>query len=434
MASLISYDGGLRRIEFTMTPNGPRRVIRLGRKSMKNAKGTLARVEAIIADKLTNRPHDAELSQWIAGVDETLLVRLRAAGLADGVGVTQTTLGEFLDRVFDTLNVKPSTRQFYEHTKRNLLDYFTAGRRLGDITEADADAWRSWLVEHEGLGSATVARRVVAARTIWRKAIRWKLVAGNPFEGIRGGSQQNESRKQFITREMIQRVIDSAPDAEWRLMIGLARFGGLRCPSETLLLRWEDVDWERGTLQVHSPKTEHHEGHAVRVVPMFPELRPLLLDAFEAAPEGAEYAITRYRDATQNVGTHFRRIIKRAGVKPWPRLWQNLRASRESELMRDYDLSTACAWIGNSPAVAARHYAMSVDRDADFRKAIGLDEAQQKAQQKAQQSASASDRQGEPVNPADGAKPLENRTVDNACQSVVSPDNTREWAILDLNQ
>ena len=62
----------------------------------------------------------------------------------------------------------------------------------------------------------------------------------------------------------------------------------------------------------------------------------------------------------------------------WPKLWHNLRASRETELMREYDLATVCKWIGNSPAVAAKHYAMSVDLNADFAKAVGpVSEAQQ---------------------------------------------------------
>ena len=138
-------------------------------------------------------------------------------------------------------------------------------------------------------------------------------------------------------------------------MVGLARFGGLRTPSETLLLTWADIDWDRGTIRVQSPKTAHHDGHAVRTVPLFAELRPLLMDAFEAADDGAEHVITRYRDAKQNLGMQLSRIVRRAGLEPWPRQWQNLRASRESELMREYDLSTVCRWIGNSPAVAAKH-------------------------------------------------------------------------------
>ena len=172
-----------------------------------------------------------------------------------------------------------------------------------------------------------MARRVVAARTLWRKAIRWKLTHINPFAGIRGGSQLNEARKQFINADTIQAVIDACPDAEWRLLIGLSRWGGLRCPSEHLALTWDDVDWAEGTLRVRSSKTAHHDGHAVRVVPMFPELRSLLMDAFDAAPEGAKYVITRYRDPGANLRTQFKRIIKRAGFEPWPRLWQNLRAT-----------------------------------------------------------------------------------------------------------
>jgi hypothetical protein len=37
--------------------------------------------------------------------------------------------------------------------------------------------------------------------------------------------------------------------------------------------------------------------------------------------------------------------------------------------MREYDLATLCKWIGNSPAVAAKHYAMCVDLNADFQRA-----------------------------------------------------------------
>ena len=72
---------------------------------------------------------------------------------------------------------------------------------------------------------------------------------------------------------------------------------------------------------------------------------------------------------------------------------ENLRASRESELMRTHDLSTVCRWIGNSSEVAAKHYAMSMDRDADFEKATALandpDGKLREALEKAQHSSSA---------------------------------------------
>ena len=82
---------------------------------------------------------------------------------------------------------------------------------------------------------------------MWRKALRWNLAGRNPFDGIRAGHQSNESRKRFISREIIDRIIEKAPSTEWKAIIALSRYGGLRCPSEHLLLTWPDVDWDTST-------------------------------------------------------------------------------------------------------------------------------------------------------------------------------------------
>ena len=95
-------------------------------------------------------------------------------------------------------------------------------------------------------------------------------------------------------------------------------------------------------------------------MPLFPELRRYLLNLFTETPDGTEYVISKCRGGALNLRTQFERIIERVGETPWPRLFHNLRASRESELMREYDLATVCKWVGNSPAVAAKHYATSV--------------------------------------------------------------------------
>jgi ribosomal protein S18 acetylase RimI-like enzyme len=55
-----------------------------------------------------------------------------------------------------------------------------------------------------------------------------------------------------------------------------ARYGGLRCPSEVLSLRIQDVDLAGGRITVTSPKTEHYRGKGSRVIPLFPELEPFL--------------------------------------------------------------------------------------------------------------------------------------------------------------
>ena len=78
-------------------------------------------------------------------------------------------------------------------------------------------------------------------------------------------------------------------------LFALRRYGGLRCPSEVLLLRWVDVDWEGSRMLIRSPKTEHHDGRECRMVPLFPELAPHLREVFEEAEPGSEHIVTRYR-------------------------------------------------------------------------------------------------------------------------------------------
>jgi hypothetical protein len=94
------------------------------------------------------------------------------------------------------------------------------------------------------------------------------------------------------------------------------------------------VDWENDRITVSSPKMEHIPGKESRVVPLFPELRPYLDDGFKLAKPGAVYVINRYRDGDTNLRTQLQRIIRKAGVPPWGRLWQNLRSRRETELAR----------------------------------------------------------------------------------------------------
>jgi hypothetical protein len=88
---------------------------------------------------------------------------------------------------------------------------------------------------------------------------------------------------------------------------------------------------------------------------MFPELRPHLEECFDLAEPGTEYVITRYRDTNANLRIQLLRIIQRAGLQPWPKLFQNLRSTRETELADDFPMHVVCQWIGNSqPELAAQ--------------------------------------------------------------------------------
>ena len=57
----------------------------------------------------------------------------------------------------------------------------------------------------------------------------------------------------------------------------------------------------------------------------------------------------------------------KAGLKPWPKLFQNLRATRATELAAEFPAHVAAEWLGQSTMVAQNHCWRVTD--ADFEKA-----------------------------------------------------------------
>jgi hypothetical protein len=67
-------------------------------------------------------------------------------------------------------------------------------------------------------------------------------------------------------------------------------------------------------------------------------------------------------DAHSQQGAQFERIIRTAGLAPWPTLFQNLRATCETELAEKFPSHVVCEWIGHSQTVAAK-YCLQVTDD-----------------------------------------------------------------------
>jgi hypothetical protein len=69
-----------------------------------------------------------------------------------------------------------------------------------------------------------------------------------------------------------------------------------------------------------------------------------------------------------NLSTRLRKYTQRAGLSPWPRTWQNLRASRATELADLFPGHVASDWLGHTDQIADRHYRTVTEEH--FEKAI----------------------------------------------------------------
>ena len=436
MASIAKDKNGTRRILF-VAPDGRRPTIRLGKVSQRGAESIKYRVEQLLEALNLNRPMEADLAGWVTDLEPWLAKRLAAVGLIPSPEAkAAATLGPFLaDYVARRIDVKGATKEVWSQTVRNLIEHFGADRDPATITEGDAEDFKLYLIsaarvksngDAKGLAPTTVAKRLSFTRQFFHDARKRKLIVANPFSDVAAKATMRTDRQRFVTREEIDAIM-AVCDPTWQLIVALCRYGGLRCPSEVLSLRWQDVDWEAGRIIVQSPKTEHHDGKDCRPIPMFPELLPILADAFYTAPEGAEYVVgSNHRKAANtpsgwrncNLRTQFLRIIKRAGLKPWPRLFHNLRATRETELVKDHPIHVVTAWLGNTPRIALKHYLQVTD--ADFERA-----AEATKEGGAESGARSAQNAAQPGRATNGGESHESSATPLECAAFATPDETQ---------
>lgn len=337
------------------------------RRSIRMPSGTTRReaeqvdlwVKRLASAAKTGEPIDDQTRSWLTTVGPDITERLVRHNLI--APRKRSPIDSFIaGYIAGRSDARPNTIRNWNNSRAKLVDFFGEKRDLRTITVGDADNWRQSLVD-KGLSSSTISKAVKHAKQFLKQAVRQGYCEENPFADLVAGGERNEERKSYVPDEVILKVMEECPNAEWRLIIALCRFGGLRCPSEVLSLRWRDIDWANNRFTVTATKTK-----SSRVPPIFPRLHPYLQEGYEAAPTGAEFVITRYRGQGVNLRTQFERMIRRAGFAPWPRLFHNLRASCQNQLEEDGNRTYAvCQWLGNSESVAKDHYRKVTDADYD---------------------------------------------------------------------
>src|SRR5262249_32646481 len=80
-----------------------------------------------------------------------------------------------------------------------------------------------------------------------------------------------------------------------------------------------------------------------------------------------------------------------AGLEAWPRLFHNLRASRETELLENFPVHVVAAWMGHDAKVSLKHYAQTTEEHFD-RAARGAESGARETQNRAQQVAAGNGR------------------------------------------
>lgn len=331
-------------------PGIGRKTVRLGQLPARAAERFRDKVEAVVAFRALNQPLDAEMSRWLAGVPDAAYGQLVAAGLAEPRDVTAVVpaLKPFCDAYIAGKRGGVSARsiQLLEQTRDRLIAKFGSGTAINRITPDGAMDWRADLLKT--LSEATVRLHTRNAKSFFNHAADREIIAKNPFR-LLPSSAIAAVRDHYVRIDDAETVLRHLDNAEHRLLFGLARYGGLRIPSESHMLTWGNVDLDGGRLTVFAPKTG-----STRVVPIIPTLAELFeeLKPDEECGETPVLSIT-----TNNLHRTLHAAIEAAGMQAWPDLFQALRRSCETDFaVAGFPQHAVSAWLGHGINVSAKHY------------------------------------------------------------------------------
>lgn len=269
----------------------------------------------------------------------------------------------------------PTTLREHDMGLRYLVQHFGPGKPIDSIRQGDADAFLDALSAGKladarrptrrrfRLGEQRVRGLIRVCKAIFGWARTFRYVTSNPFAGFDGASTATAATdRNYVTTDDLETILAVCePGSGWRELFALCRLAGLR-RGEALDLPWSGrafdrtaterrtgIDWERRRICLVAPKTG-----AYREVPLCARLHDVLLEAFSRAPEGRVAAVDL---SSNNLNRDAEKIIRRGGLRPWPRVFQSMRSSCENDWkLAGVNEPTYCCWLGHSPTVSRRHY------------------------------------------------------------------------------
>jgi integrase len=165
---------------------------------------------------------------------------------------------------------KATITRYRAHTKafRSWLGESRRTKPLESITPQDARKWRESL-QDAGRTGKTVLAYCKDVGAVYRAAIREGLVSFNPFTALEAIDTSDSQERKPFNEEEVSALLKAAPSEEWRGLILVAAFTGLRL-GDAARLSWEAVDLNTKRITLIPSKTKKKK-REVRI-PIHPEL------------------------------------------------------------------------------------------------------------------------------------------------------------------
>ena len=171
---------------------------------------------------------------------------------------------------------KPSTAQHYRTTAEQFLNHLQerADSPLDLITVKDVRTFRDSFIEN-GRAAKTANHRLKTVRSLFGDAIKASALLHNPAAAIKPLPEKDTVHREPFTAEEVHRLVEAAPSGDWKGVILVGAFTGLRLLDATRLTI-ANLDLEKNIIRTTPRKTDS-KGTTVEI-PLHPDLRSFLED------------------------------------------------------------------------------------------------------------------------------------------------------------
>jgi integrase len=368
MASLSKNSKGNWRIQF-LNGDKSRKTIWVGRVQERYARTVLRHVEELVEANDCRRPVVKETSVWLADADQSLLGKLAKVGLVEAVEVvTNPTLTDLAEGYLAQADIEDSTKSIRRYWLKSIIKIL-GDKTCDQYTIEDGNTLRDRLLS-QGLAPDTVQRMLRFAQQLLLRAVP-RFLRESPFAKLKMNHRENRMpNRDYISRDFFEEILAVLP-GPWQMLVALGRLGGLRCPSEGLLVRWKDVNLDGVPgLDVTSPKTKS-KGKPWRRIPICPRLVEILRSLKPKNCSAEDYLVNlpAYRTERErgwhgvNVRQQFTRHLEAGGIGKIKAAFKVFRSSCLTDWAKNHPIHVVAKWAGNTVAVIAKHYLTLVDHD-----------------------------------------------------------------------
>ena len=175
--------------------------------------------------------------------------------------------------------------------------------RLSGLSQRHVDTFKTNRMGEVSRTTVNIELRTL--RAAFYRAVRWKLIAENPFRFIQLCSIE-EGIPTYLKREEFDILLKTIRLPWLRDLIIVAAFSGLR-RNECIQLRWEDVDFTNVAIQVRSHGKIRTKFGKMRMVPINSEVMKVLKR--RNALKGSEFVF--HSNGRPIDGRHLSRMFKR---------------------------------------------------------------------------------------------------------------------------